>query len=577
RCITILGFPNATYPGVFDALNDLNFPYRWVTRWIPLDKQDAQKHLKKIRKHWFAKRKSIAALTKDIVFQEGHSFEDRDALNKARDAETALEELGSDDVAYGYLTITCVITDQDKTAIEDKLIAVERILNAQGYGTIRENLNGIEAWLGSHPGNPYANIRKPIVSTMNLVHMMPISALWAGSETNTHLQGSPLIIAKTFGATPFRLSLHYGDVGHSLAVGPTGAGKSVLLSFLALQFRKYNGSQIIFFDKGQSAKAAVLAMEGSAFDLSLSGSLSLQPLSQIETDAERSWAFDWLKDLLLQEHISVTPDISKRLWTALTNLASAPQSQRTLTGLKLLLQHKDVRDALLPYTLGGPFGALLDADQDISMDVPVLHFEMQELLQHKKCTAPVLTYLFHKLERRFDGRPTLMILDEAWVFLDSPLFAERIRDWLKTLRKKNVSVLFATQSLSDIAQSTIAPALIESCPSRIFLPNSKALEPQMSEIYQRFGLNAKQVELISTAIPKQDYYLQSPMGNRMFELGLGPIALALCGASDAKTQKTIRKDQTHPKTFLPQFLEAKGLLETAHSLANQTSTQQAFN
>jgi type IV secretory pathway VirB4 component len=153
--------------------------------------------------------------------------------------------------------------------------------------------------------------------------------------------------------------------------------------------------------------------------------------------------------------------------------------------------------------------------------------------------APVLTYLFHRLEERFTGRPTLLILDEAWKFLDHPLFAARIREWLKTLRKKNVAVLFASQSLADVADSGIAPAIIESCPQRILLPNDRAIEPQSQAAYVRFGLNARQIELVSRATPKRQYYLQSARGNRLFELGLGPVALAICGSSDPDTQKRI--------------------------------------
>ena len=169
----------------------------------------------------------------------------------------------------------------------------------------------------------------------------------------------------------------------------------------------------------------------------------------------------------------------------------------------------------------------------------VLHFEMEQLMQHKALIAPVLTYLFHRLEARFDGRPTLLILDEAWTFLDDALFAARIREWLKTLRKKNVAVVFATQSLADIERSTIAPALIESCPTRIFLPNDRALEPQARAVYERFGLNARQIEILSIAAPKRDYYAQTARGNRLFELGLGPVALALCGASSPDDQRLI--------------------------------------
>ena len=182
-------------------------------------------------------------------------------------------------------------------------------------------------------------------------------------------------------------------------------------------------------------------------------------------------------------------------------------------------------------------------------------------MQHKALVPPVLTYLFHRLEARFDGRPTILILDEAWTFLDDPMFAARIREWLKTLRKKNVAVVFATQSLADIERSTIAPTVIESCPTRIFLPNDRALEPQGRAIYARFGLNDRQIEILSVATPKRDYYAQTARGNRLFELGLGPVALAFCGASMPDDQRLI--DRALAKSghggFADAFLRAKAL------------------
>ena len=163
-----------------------------------------------------------------------------------------------------------------------------------------------------------------------------------------------------------------------------------------------------------------------------------------------------------------------------------------------------------------------------------------------------------------------MVLDEAWVFLDDPLFAERIREWLKTLRKKNVAVVFATQSLADIEGSSIAPALIESCPSRIFLPNDRAIEPQSRATYERFGLNDRQIELIAHSISKRDYYYQSQRGNRMFELGLGPIGLALCGASTPVDHKSIDQllDDEGEASFVEKWLSAKKLDWAADLLAD---------
>ncbi|MBC2665767.1 conjugal transfer protein TrbE [Novosphingobium flavum] len=547
RTLTVLGFPSMSRPGILDALNHEHFAYRWVTRFIALDKSDATKALTRLRRQWFNKRKSITALLREVMYNQPAQLLDSDADNKVVDADMALQVLGGDHVAFGYLTTTITVTDTDRGRVEDKVRQVERIVNGLGFTTIREGVNAVEAWLSSLPGQTYANVRQPLVHTLNLAHLMPLSSVWAGPTRNAHLDGPPLLHASTAGSTPFRLSTHVGDVGHMLVVGPTGAGKSVLLALIALQFRRYTDSQVYIFDKGFSARAAVLAMGGAHHALGLGDSvdygagetLAFQPLRRIDDAAERSWAAEWITALLAHEKVAVTPEVKDAVWSALGSLASAPPEERTLTGLTLLLQSNALRTALGAYTLDGPYGRLLDAAEQHFAFADVQCFETEALMGQTGVVAPVLTYLFHRLEERFDGRPTLLVLDEAWIFLDHPLFAARIREWLKVLRKKNVAVLFATQSLADIASSSIAPAIIESCPQRILLPNDRAIEPQSREAYERFGLNDRQIELVSRATPKRQYYLQSARGNRLFELGLGPIALTLCGASDPATQTRI--------------------------------------
>ena len=575
RMITVMGFPNLSRPGIFDALNHQDFAYRWSTRFIALDKVQATKTLTSLRRQWFNKRKSLTAMVREVMYNQPAQLLDSDADNKVVDADEALQALGGDHVSFGYLTTTITVSDIHSERADDKLRAVERIVTGLGFTAIRESVNAVEAWLGSLPGQVYANIRQPIVHTLNLAHLMPLSSVWAGPARNDHLGGPPLLVAETSGSTPFRLSTHVGDVGHMLIVGPTGAGKSVLLALLALQFRRYPDAQVYIFDKGYSARAAVLAMGGAHHALGVNSGdtqssisdddgdtpLAFQPLRDIDQDGERSWAAEWVGSLLAHEGVTLTPEIKEILWSALGSLASAPPSERTLTGLSLLLQSNALKSALLPYTLEGPFGRLLDAASSDLQMADVQCFETEALLGQTSVVAPVLTYLFHRLEARFDGRPTLLILDEAWVFLDNPLFAARIREWLKTLRKKNVAVVFATQSLADIADSAVAPAIIESCPQRIFLPNDRAIEPQSRVAYERFGLNDAQVTLIARATPKRHYYLQSARGNRLFELGLGPASLKLCGASDPASQKRIDGilGQTGTSNFAAQYLRSCGL------------------
>jgi type IV secretion system protein VirB4 len=565
RTLTVLGFPALSRPAILDALNHEGFAYRWVTRFIALDRTDATRALTRLRRMWFNKRKSVTALLREVMYNQPVQLLDSDADNKVADADLALQELGGDHVAFGYLTATITVADADPAAADAKVRAVERVVNGLGFTVKRERPNAVEAWLSSLPGQVYANVRQPLVHTLNLAHLMPLSSVWAGPARNAHLDGPPLLFAEARGATPFRLSTHVGDVGHMLVVGPTGAGKSVLLALLALQFRRYPQARVFIFDKGWSARAAVLAMGGTHHELGANSAalsaLAFQPLRRIHEAGERAWAAEWLTGLVEHEKVSVTPEVKDALWSALLSLASAPPEERTLTGLTLLLQSNRLKSALQPYTLEGPFGALLDAAEDRLALADVHCFETETLMAHPGAVPPVLSYLFHRLEERFDGSPTLLLLDEAWLFLDNPLFAARIREWLKVLRKKNVAVLFATQSLADIASSSIAPAIVESCPQRIFLPNDRAIEPQARAAYGAFGLNARQVELIARATPKRDYYLQSRRGNRLFELALGPIALALCGASDPKSRRLIDRliEQGGEGDLLARFLSARGL------------------
>jgi len=584
RTLSVLGFPNLTRPGLLDALNHLGFPYRWTTRFIPLDKTEATRTLTRLRRQWFAKRKSITALLREVLYNEPTPLLDSDADNKVADADLALQALGGDHVAFGYVTTALTVLDATRRGADEKARAIERIINGTGFTTIRESVNAVEAWLGSLPGHVYANVRQPLLHTLNLAHLVPLSSVWAGPARNDHLDGPPLFYAETSGATPFRFSTHVGDVGHMLIVGPTGAGKSVLVALLALQFRRYREAQIYVFDKGNSARAAILAMGGEHHALGIdsdlaAGALSFQPLRDIDAPAERSWAAEWIATLMAHEKVVVTPEVKESIWSALTSLASAPPAERSLTGLAVLLQSNALKAALAPYTLDGAFGRLLDAAEDRLALAGVQCFETETLMHEAGVVLPVLTYLFHRLEARFDGRPTLLILDEAWVYLDNALFAARIREWLKVLRKKNVAVVFATQSLADIASSTIAPAIIESCPQRIFLPNDRAIEPQARAAYDRFGLNDRQIELMARAVPKRQYYLQSRRGNRLFELGLGPIALALCGASSPADQTLI--DQVLAEggkdRFAAEFLAGRGLdwaadlLDEYPSLAKETT------
>ncbi|HVK82029.1 MAG TPA: conjugal transfer protein TrbE, partial [Verrucomicrobiae bacterium] len=298
KIISVRAFVSETEPGLLDALNRLPISYRWMTRFLPLDREDARRELEKIRKRWFSKRKGLATLLREALFKEESALQDNDAANQTTDSDLALQELGADNVSAGYATLTIIVAEPSEEGANEAVRQIQQVADGLGFVTQVESVNAVEAWLGSLPGSAYADVRRPILLTPSLAHLLPTSAVWAGPARNHHLDAEPLMLAATDGATPFRLDLHVGDVGHTMIVGPTGAGKSVLLATLAAQWLRYDQAQLYLFDKGRSARATILGLGGDFFDLGEDGALGFQPLEKIDEAEERAWALEWLSGLV---------------------------------------------------------------------------------------------------------------------------------------------------------------------------------------------------------------------------------------------------------------------------------------
>lgn len=570
RTLTIKAFPSESFPGMLDAINDLNFSFRWSTRFISMGTDTAKSHIDTIRRVWYAGRKRIGTILKEVASQSESALGESSSLRKSEDADEASLLLDEGVVSFGFFTATISVWASDSKTVDDKIHQVAGVINRLGFSCHIETLNAFEAWLSSIPGHLYANVRKPVIHSLNLSHMVPLSAIWAGEESNTHLKGPPHFMAQCRGHTPFRFSSNVGDVGHTLIFGPTGAGKSTLLSFMAVQWLRYHQAQVFIFDKGSSSRVLTECVGGSFFNVGAkSRGLCFQPLKNIHDESERIWASEWIGELLIDQGCQLSTEIRLELWQSLLTLSEHAPEARTLSVLKSLVQDNEIRQALEPFSLSGPYGYLFDASEEIADNNYWQVFETGELFEQKTALKPALSYLFHRISQRFDGKPTLLILDEAWLFLENSTFAKKIKQWLKELRKSNVYVIFATQSLADAMQSSIAMALKESCPSKIFLPNSSAQDDISAEFYRSIGLNERQIGIIARAVPKREYYLSSPIGNRLFDLALGPVALALCASSSANDQKIVSaiKEKSGTQDFYQQFLQAKGIIhETTNNI-----------
>ncbi len=551
-CIGLTGLPSHSFPGILDFLSRLPVSYRWSNRFIYLDPGQAEKVLNKYRGKWAQKRKSMMNLMRENAGgQATHVNADADRM--AGDAVQAMAEASSGMVLYGYYTSVLVLAHEDAALLDETVREVAKLIENHGFGARIEDVNAVEAYLGTLPGNTAANVRRPLIHTLNLAHLLPVTAVWAGPERNPcpfYPPGSPpLLYAKTDGSTPFRLSLHANDLGHTVILGPTGSGKSTLLSTLVAQQFRYPDAQVFAFDKGYSMLPLCWAAGGQHYDIAGEhGDLAFCPLGRVHEPSEQVWAAEWLEQLCELQGVTILPHHRQEIFRAVVQLgASTDQmSQRTMTNLLVLLQDQTLREALQAYTLRGMAGTLLDAETDALAEDLFQVFEMEHLMNKgDKLVLPVLTYLFHRIEQRFKGQPTLLVLDEAWIMLSHPAFKAKIREWLKVLRKANVAVVFATQSLTDLIRSGIADVIFESCPTKIMLPNPEAQTENIRPLYEGIGLNRRQIEILAMATPKRQYYAMHPDGRRLFELGLSGPELAFVGASGKEDILRIRelKDQ----------------------------------
>jgi type IV secretion system protein VirB4 len=560
QVVAIEGFPLESYPGMLGALAELSCEYRWSNRFIFMDPHEAVKDLEKFRKKWRQKVRGFF----DQFFNTNSGAVNQDALMMMNDAEAAMAEVSSGLVAQGYYTSVVVLMHEDRNHLEANVRQVEKAINARGFAARIETINTMDAFMGSLPGHGVENVRRPLINTLNLADLLPSSTIWTGqAEAPCPMyppQSPALMQCMTQGATPFRLNLHVNDLGHTFIFGPTGAGKSTHLAILAAQMRRYKGMSLYCFDKGMSMYPLVKACGGKHFEVAGDEEkLAFCPLQFLDTKSDRAWAMEWIDGMLALNGLQTTPAQRNEIGNAVVNLHAS--GGRTLSELVLTIQDEEIREALKPYTTDGAMGYLLDASEDGLALSDFTVFEIEDLLNlGDKYVLPVLLYLFRRIEKSLRGQPAAIILDEAWLMLGHPVFRAKIREWLKVLRKANCLVLMATQSLSDAANSGILDVIVESTATKIFLPNSFAREEDASALYRRMGLNKRQIEILATAVQKRHYYYVSDKGRRLYDLALGPLALAFVGSSDKESIATIKAlEARFGEGWVAEWLRSKGL------------------
>ena len=572
--ITINAFPSKTYPAILDALNAAQIEYRWTSRFICMDKQTALSAIQKQSDKYFGQRESWKQTFFKMWTKEDTGRVNKGAVVREEETDAAQIDVETDVVSLGYYTSSLMVWDTSLKKAKEKLTALKSIIGAAGFTCVEETFNALECFMAMMPGNVYPNIRRTALTSMNFAHVIPLSAIWPGESYNAHTDrlckvAVPLMTCSSNYRTPFYFNLNVSDVGMAFIVGPIGSGKSTLLQLIEAQFLKYPEARVIILDKGRSARQLTMAVGGRYYEPG-ANRIAFQPLENLDSQEEILFAAEFIEGLLIMQQQKITPAISKAVYEAVELVSGMPKKQRTLTTFRQTVNYYDearnldtIKEALQPYCLGGKYGQIFDAEStDMSLDTSWLMIEMGELMKlGEACVTPALKYIFHLIESKFDGTLTLLVLDEAFLFFKNPIFADQFKEWIKTVRKLNVMIVFATQEIADIINSPLCSTITEECLTKIFLANQEASVPVISEYYRQLGLTDSQIDIISHAVMKKDYFYKSPKGTRLFQLDLGELTLALIGSQNHKMLDRLEKKHKEEAgyEYVKDILEAKNI------------------
>ena len=580
----IMDFPNKTFPAIFDGLNRTMTEFRWTTRFIPLSKEKSAKEAEKYQNRFYSARKSGMTLFTEMAMNVEIDKENKGAVELESQAAEIQADIAMGEYVLGYYTSNLMVWDKKLDSAKLKARKLQQVVRSCGFSVREETFNNAQAWLGMMPGNVYANIRRPLISTRNFSNIIPLSSAWQGLLHNDFTEetcGSsvPLCTCSTSYGTPFFLNLNVRDVGHTFVFGPTGAGKSTLLALLMASATKYEDANIVCIDKQLSSRALMVGGGGIYIEPG-KDAVAFQPLSELKSPDEYTeseckeslmWCQQFIEGLLSQQGIAVTPEMGKVISETLILMAKKDKTLQTLTTFQQYATYSDpetgnntIRTGLEPYCGDGQFAAIFDAEETTLPLSKLVTIEMGSLMRlSEKAVAPALMYIFRYLEKLWnvpagEKQPlTFLFLDEAWLYLQHPVFAGFVQEWLRTLRKKKVFCIFATQEVAAAAKSSLSDTIAQQCLTKIYLADESATTPVLMESYRYFGLTDSEILALSNATMKRDYFFKNPDGCRMFTLDLDPFQLALISSDHELLDRIEAKhgrNTTEPLAF--EILEA---------------------
>ncbi|MBT4879215.1 MAG: VirB4 family type IV secretion/conjugal transfer ATPase [Alphaproteobacteria bacterium] len=483
------------------------------------------------------------------------------AKSQVAEISEALDIAMSGEIAFGYHSLQILCIEDTVKTLENALSQAIVEFSNVGINAVREKMNLEPAYWGQLPGNDDYLVRKATINTLNLAAFASFHNFPSGKRSGNHW-GNAVTVFNTTSGTPFFFNFHSRDVGHSTIIGPTGAGKTVLMNFLCAQAQKYN-PRTFFFDKDRGAEIFIKAIDGVHFFLDPGHETGFNPFQLADNTDNRAFLMEWIRSLVSgQDMPALTPEDIDTIKDAVAGNYKLPQKERRLSNVAAFLGMGgpgSLASRLAMWHSDGSHAKLFDNAEDrLDFDKATsFGFEMNNILKDKDSIGPVLLYLFHKINISLDGRPTLIILDEAWALIDNDVFAPKIKDWLKVMRKLNALVVFATQSVEDAANSDISDTLIQQTATQIFLPNLKAAETYKTV----FMLSEREYQIIKTTDPSSRFFLvkqgNDSVVSRIDLKGMDNVINVLSGRADTVIllDEIVEELGSRPEDWLPVFFD----------------------
>ncbi|WP_406021781.1 hypothetical protein [Succinivibrio sp.] len=507
--VAVEGFPNSSEFCILNALSELDFEYRYSSRYIVFDRLKSNLHLEKYRRFWAQKKRGLFSM-----FSESPVTENTDAIEQEQNVSEAKSELNKNAKIFGTYTGCIIIYDRKLYELKRKAKQAAKLILSLGFGARIESVNATDAYLGSLPGHCTENVRRALISNEVFADFLPLNTSFKGEKysPNTKFFGDrapSLMTVKSFDNGISNLNLHINELANCLVLGPTGAGKSVFLGSLIPALLQYEDMHIFCFDKGYSLKKICSHIEGAHICLDERSDISLCPLYDLSNEDKFTDAFEFLVSLFEYNRYVLSIDERQEIRLALELLCKMPEYRHSLSDLLSVLTSINLKKIIEQYCKSKAENALLDGDCKTEFTNELTVFECAQLFSREKSHLyPTLKAVFNLINDSVQKhKASAIIIDEAWMMLKDEYFNKELIMWIKTLRKHNVTLIMATQSITDLSMTSNFVDILDCVQTRVYLPNSALQSAHMKKHYEKMNLNEREIYEIANGREKQDFFL----------------------------------------------------------------------